>query len=138
MELLLENLAQLFGALWNLIYALLAGVLPWTPLLAWVVFWLFGVNWEKLRGVLLSGGWIGLVLLGIVMILVWGVVAPPEAGTHSLLGLTVSNFVGKTVYVTMLFSIMLLCGSVQLSGCCAQCCQFVDEPGEPDSPSAEH
>jgi hypothetical protein len=138
MEPLLENLAQLFGALWNLFYALLTATLPWTPLLAWVVFWLFGVNWEKLNRVLLSGGWIGLVLVGLVTILVWGVVAPPEGGMHSLPGLIVDNFVGKAVYVTMLITIMFLCGSVQRSGCCAQCCQFADEPGEPESPSAEH
>ena len=39
-------------------------------------------------------------------------------GYHRLLGLRVSNFVGKTVYVTALICIMFLCGSVQLGGCC--------------------
>ncbi|HUG90262.1 MAG TPA: hypothetical protein VML55_05485 [Planctomycetaceae bacterium] len=37
---------------------------------------------------------------------------------HRLLGLRVSNFVGKAVYVTALVCIMFLCGSVQLGGCC--------------------
>jgi hypothetical protein len=43
---------------------------------------------------------------------------------HYLLGLRVSNFVGKTVYVTGLICIMFLCGSVQLGGCC----RVEDEP----------
>jgi hypothetical protein len=44
-------------------------------------------------------------------------------------GLSLSNYVGKTVYVTALVCIMFLCGSVQLSGCCAACCRFEeDEP----------
>ena len=34
---------------------------------------------------------------------------------------------GKTVYVTALFCIMFLCGSVQLSGCCNSMCCFEDE-----------
>ena len=43
---------------------------------------------------------------------------------HYLLGLRVSNLVGKTVYVTGLICIMFLCGSVQLGGCC----RVEDEP----------
>ena len=51
-----------------------------------------------------------------VSVLVWGAVAPPLEGTHSLLGLTVSNYAGKFIYVTMLTCIALLCGSAQMSG----------------------
>ncbi|MGE0377016.1 MAG: hypothetical protein AB7Q45_16520, partial [Planctomycetaceae bacterium] len=72
----------------------------------------------NLRRVLLSGGWLGGLLIMLVAIVGWGSIAPPESGTHSLLGLTLSNFVGKTVYVTSLAVIALLCGSVQLSGLC--------------------
>ncbi len=53
-----------------------------------------------------------MLLFGFAMILIWGVINPPPNGHHYLLGLTLSNFVGKTVYVTTLLAIMFLCGSV--------------------------
>ena len=105
---LITNLQVLLFATWNVIVSLLGLLLPWTPLIAWVAFWLLAVNWVKLRAVMIQGGWIGVVLLGLMMVLVWSVVAPPSAGTHHLFGLNVSNFVGKTVYVTALLTIMFL------------------------------
>ena len=173
MDALLTSLQQFLTSGWDVIVSLLSLLLFWIPplLVAWIVFWLFAVNWVKLRQVLLSGGWIGLILTGLVTILVWGSVAPPSwcdvttsqggivsgnltASTpnaitlvnrndqsvtvntgdvdridrfHPMLGMRLSNFVGKTVYVTTLICIMLLCGSVQLAGCCAFCCRFDDD-----------
>ena len=124
---LLTNLQNLLAAGWDVVISLLVLVLPWTPLLAWVAFWLLAVNWVKLREVMLRGGWIGVVLIGLVMVLVWSLVAPPVSGSHHLFGLNVSNFVGKTVYVTALLTIMFLCGSVQLSGACGTLAQFPEE-----------
>lgn len=121
---LLTNLQNLLVAGWDVVISLLVLVLPWTPLVAWVAFWLLAVNWVKLRDVMLRGGWLGVVLMGLVMVLVWSVVAPPASGSHHLFGLNVSNFVGKTVYVTALLTIMFLCGSVQLSGACGTLAQF--------------
>lgn len=115
---ILHAVIDLIAAAGTLVWTLVHKLAPWTPLIAWVAFWTLAVNWVQLRTWLLKGGWIGLVLLGLATVLVWGVVAPPESGVHSLLGLKVSNFVGKTVYVTTLIVIMLLCGSTQLSGCC--------------------
>ncbi|MEZ6058160.1 MAG: hypothetical protein R3C01_15790 [Planctomycetaceae bacterium] len=115
---LLNALLNVVESVGLLIWQLVQTIAPWTPLIAWVAFWTLAVDWVKLRGSLLKGGLIGVILLGLVMVLIWGVVAPPETGSHYLLGLKVSNFVGKTVYVTALFVIMFLCGSVQLSGCC--------------------
>jgi hypothetical protein len=128
---LVESLYQLVIALGDLGMALGALVLPFLPLVVWVVFWIFGVNWLKLRVVLLEGGWVGIVLLGLFAVLVWGTVAPPPSGFHHFLGLTVSNFVGKTVLVTTLICIMFLCGAVQLSGACGSLCHF-EEP-EPET-----
>lgn len=126
---LIHNLQVLLIAGWNVIVSLLGLMLPWTPLIMWVAFWLLAVNWVKLREIMIQGGWIGVVLLGLMMIVVWGVVAPPAMGTHHLFGLNVSNFVGKAVYVTALLTIMFLCGSVQLSGACGNLAQFPeDEP----------
>lgn len=113
---LLNAFQQLFTSIAAIIGSLFWLVLPWTPLIAWIAFWLLAVNWVKLRAIMLRGGWIGFLLLAFVMILVWGAIAPPLGGSHNLLGLQLSNYVGKTVYVTFLFCIILLCGSVQLSG----------------------
>ena len=127
---LLDSLLNLIIAFWNVARDLIVLVLPWTPLVAWVAFWLLAVNWVKYRAVLVKGGWTGVFFIGLMMILIWGLIAPPEAGVHHLFGLSLSNFVGKTVYVTALFSIMFLCGSVQLSGACGSlvCFKNEDEP----------
>jgi hypothetical protein len=129
MEQLIVSLQALLVASWNVLVNLLAVVLPWTPLIAWIAFWLLAVNWEKLYPVLARGAIIGVLLIGLMMILVWGLIAPPDDGVHHLFGLNPSNFVGKTIYVTMLLTIMALCGSVQLSGACGSFCHFPeDEP----------
>ena len=113
-------------------------LVPLIPLVAWIAFWTLAVNWTKLRLVLLQGGWIGLALIAAVAVLVWGTVAPPPTGAHHLLGLTLGNFVGKTVFVTTLVCIMFLCGSVQLSGACGTLCQFDEPASEPDSHGGAH
>lgn len=133
---LIYNLQTLLVASWNVIVSLLALVLPWTPLIGWVAFWLLAVNWVKLREVIVQGGWVGILLMGLMMIVVWGVVAPPATGYHHLFGLSVSNFVGKTVYVTALLTIMFLCGSVQLSGACGSLAQFPEDV--PDDGHGDH
>ena len=123
---LLQSLLDLVLAFWNVIEALVWMLIPWSPLFAWIAFWTFAVNWTNLRSVLLKGGWIGLLLIGLVWVLVWGSVAPP-VGKHEIFGLSLSNYVGKVVYVTMLYCIMFLCGSVQLSGALGSCCTPKEE-----------
>ena len=113
---LITAIQQLFFSLVDIVTSLFSIALPWAPLALWVAFWLLAVDWSKLYPIMRKGGWVGFLLLAFVMIMVWGAVAPPVSGSHSLFGLKVSNYVGKTVYVTMLFSIIQVCGSVQLSG----------------------
>jgi len=133
MDQLFDSLQHLLVSGWEVVIAVLVLVVPWTPLIAWVGFWLLAVNWEKLYPVLAKGGVIGVLLIGLMMILVWGLIAPPTEGFHQMFGLRPSNFVGKTVYVTMLLTIMALCGTVQLSGACGSLVSFPeDEPDEPD------
>jgi hypothetical protein len=128
---LLSHLQEFLLAGWNVFISLGALLLPWTPLAAWIGYWMFAVDWVKMRDVLAHRwGWIGLVLIGAVMVLVWGVIAPPTGGYHELPGLKLTNFFGKFVYVSGLFSIMLLCGAVQLSGCCGNWCRFEDDAEE--------
>ena len=131
MENLLDSLKELIIAVWNVADSLFFLILPWAPLIAWVAFWLLDVNWVKYRAVLLKGGWTGLAFVALMMIMIWGLIAPPADGFHHIFGLSLSNFVGKTVYVTALFSIMFLCGSVQLSGACGSLVCFKHEDEEP-------
>jgi hypothetical protein len=129
MQPLLEALSQFLSGTGSLLTALAAVVLPWAPLACWIAFWLFGVNWVRFRESLAAGGWIGVLLIAAIAVLIWGNIAPPDDGFHVVIGLPVSNFVGKTVYASALVCIMFLAGSLQLSGCCANCCRF-EEPVE--------
>ena len=118
-DLLINSLHDMIFAALGLLKALSTLLLPWLPLATWVLFWLCAVNWTRFREVLIhKGGLLGVLLIGTIMVLIWGVIAPPPSGTHLIFGLTVSNYIGKLIYVTGLFCLMFLCGSVQLSGCC--------------------
>lgn len=117
---ILSAFLDLVQAAGLLVWAVVQALIPWTPLIAWIAYWTLAVDWVRLRSILLQGGWVGVMLIALTAVLVWGVVAPPVDGMHSLLGLHVSNFVGKTMYVTALLVIVLLCGSVQLSGLCGR------------------
>lgn len=138
MEALLTSFVDLLLAVWQLLVALLAVILPWTPLYAWIAFWALAVDWVKLRLVLIRGGWIGLVLVALVATLVWGMVDPPTEGSHFLIGKTVGNFVGKFMYVTGLLVIMLICGSVQLAGGCGTWATFPEDAEEDMHAHAVH
>lgn len=130
---LLTSLWNVIVAVFSLLIVLLQTLIPWTPLIAWVAFWLFAVNWRQLYPVLAKGGMIAVLLIGLMAVLVWSMIAPDPA-EHVLFGLHVSNAVGKIVYVTGLIVIAFLCGSVQLTGCCGNLYRFE----EPQPAPAEH
>ena len=143
MQALWDNLVLLLEVLVLLVVNLAQVILPWLPLIAWVAFWLLAVNWVKLRQVLLQGGALGVILIALMTVLIWGLIAPPLDGDHYLLGLKVSNYYGKLIYVTTLVCIMLLCGSVQLSGmvsCCVDFskCDAADDQGHDDHGHGGH
>lgn len=129
MEALLTSLVDLFIALWGVFVSLFHVLLPWLPLAAWVGFWMFAVDWQKFQKVLRQGGWIAVLFIGLMMVLIWGLIAPPADGFHYLLGLKTSNFIGKFAYVAGLFGIMFLCGAVQphLTDCCGRVWEIEDE-----------
>ncbi|WP_437203752.1 hypothetical protein [Planctomicrobium sp. SH664] len=127
---LFQSLLQVIQALTGLFVALVAAISPWTPLLLWVAFWLFAVNWRKLYPVLMQGGLIGVILLALTTILVWSSISVPESGFHYIYGLKADNVVGKGVFVTGLLVIASFCGSVQLSGACGKLCRFDEAPVE--------
>jgi len=136
---MLDSFLELFYAVWTLLATLGQTVLPWLPLIVWCVFWLFAVNWQSMHKTLWSGGWIAILLIAATAVLVWGSVDP---STHDF-GITASdyqgtsNFVGKTVYVTGLLAIMMLCGAVQNSGAVDRFISFADEP-EAEPADAHH
>ena len=135
---MLELLNSLLNVVWSLldvVIALVNVILPFLPLLAWIAYWSLAVNWAKTYDILRRGGYIGVILLMFISIVTWAAVSPPPEGTHSLFGLTVSNFVGKCIYVAMLACIALLCGSVQMSGTFGSLINFSDE-AEPESADA--
>lgn len=139
----MDALVDLFFSLLNVLRALLDVVvslfrvlLPWLPLLAWVGFWTFAVNWAKVFPILRRGGLIGVFLLMFVAVLVWGAVSPPIDGRHVMFGLSVSNYAGKFIYVTMLTCIALLSGSAQLSGAFGKLGDFSED--ESDDGEHEH
>lgn len=124
---LFQSLVNVFWSLLDVVVALVKVVLPWLPLLAWIGYWSLAVNWAKSFDILRRGGFIGVLLLMFVAVIVWGAVAPPVDGVHTLFGLTVSNYAGKFIYVTMLTCIALLCGSVQMSGTFGSLIDFSSE-----------
>jgi hypothetical protein len=135
---LLSSVLDVFWSLLNVVVNLVRVILPWLPLFAWIAFWSFAVNWGKVFPVMRRGGLIGVLLLMFVAVLVWGSIAPPVDGRHVMFGLTVSNYAGKFIYVTMLTCIALLCGSAQLSGAFGRLGEFPEEPEEDDHGHGSH
>ena len=136
---LLNSIGDVITAIAHLVVELVQFLTPWIPLLAWIAFWLCAVNWRKLYPILTSGGWIGVALAFVMTVLIWSIIWIPEGGMHYLSGLQVSNTVGKVVYVTILFVIAFLCGTVQLSGCCGSLCEFKEsENASPDVGHVHH
>jgi hypothetical protein len=135
---LLSSVLDVFWSLLNVVVNLVRVILPWLPLFAWIGFWSFAVNWGKVFPVMRRGGLIGVLLLMFVAVLVWGSIAPPIDGRHVMFGLTVSNYAGKFIYVTMLTCIALLCGSAQLSGAFGRLGEFPEEPEEDSHGHCSH
>lgn len=133
MDAVFSSLLQLVTAAWQLLVALLFVITPWAPLVGYLAFWLFAVDWVKYRLVIIRGGWIGVLLVVFMATLVWGLIAPPPGDYHNILGLHLSNFVGKFLYVAAFTVMMFLCGSVQLSGLCGAWAQFPE-----DAPADDH
>ncbi len=133
------SLDNILLALWRIVEQLfnivveiggLAFTAPVMPLLIWSGFWLFAVDWTRLRQVMLRGGWIGVLLIGVVMVVAWQQISPQAA--DSVLGLmNLNGYIEKLMYVTGLVSLMFICGAVQLTGCCGRNPATVTEAAEP-------
>ena len=106
-----ESLRQLGIILLRLIGELGGLIAGWALLLAWIAWWLWGVNWKKAWPVLAQGAWAPAVLLIVIGALVWSRIAPSDC---TCLGfVTVPNFWWQLGGVGLLAAITLFCGWLQ-------------------------
>lgn len=81
------------------------------PLLLWMAFWLFAVNWKKVWPTLAEGAWAPCVLLGLISAFVWSRIDPRS---FDLLGLVaVHNFWWQLGFIAFLFGSALFAGWLQ-------------------------
>ena len=79
--------------------------------IAWVAWWLWGVNWNKAWPVLARGGWVVAVLLTVLAAMVWAAIFP---GTYDAFGLfQVASFWWQLAAVTLIVLLALFCGWLQ-------------------------
>lgn len=109
---------EVLSTLWQLVVLLatLAGELVLLVarnglLVAFVAWWLLGVNWRKAWRYLADGAWVPVVLLLVVSALVWSRLAPGECDCLGFM--KVPNFWWQLGYVGMLAAIALFCGWLQ-------------------------
>ena len=78
LENLVEAVGQILLGLKQILTVLATEVFsaPVLPILVWSLFWLFAVDWTRLRQIILKGGWLGVVLVGVVMVIIWQQVVP--------------------------------------------------------------
>jgi len=108
---LAHTLLELLQNLGTLLVQVIQLALTWALLIAWVAWWLLGVNWKKTWPVLARGGWAPVVLLGVMAALVWSRLAP---GDRNFLGFVhVANFWWQLYAVSLVIALTLFCGWLQ-------------------------
>ncbi len=106
-----HTLVQLVASLLTLIVEIGALALSNALLIAWVAWWLFGVDWSKAWGVLAKGGWAVVVLLTVIAALAWASLAP---GTFDGWGsVPIPNFWWQLGAATLIVLLALFCGWLQ-------------------------
>ncbi|HXG09766.1 MAG TPA: hypothetical protein VNK04_08250 [Gemmataceae bacterium] len=106
-----QTIVQIALDLGKLLAALAQAAWHWGVLIAWVAWWLGGVNWRKLGPVLGQGAWVPVVLLSVLGAMVWSQIAPRP---YDFLGVvTVPNFWWQLGGVGLLAGLTLFCGWLQ-------------------------
>jgi hypothetical protein len=106
-----QTLVELANILLRLIGDLLRVGLQWSLLIAWVAWWLWGVNWHKAWEVLAQGAWVPVGVLLVATALVWSQISPSDC---TCLGfVTVPNFWWQLGGVGLLAATALFCGWLQ-------------------------
>lgn len=80
-------------------------------LIAWVVWWLWAVNWHRAWPILSIGGWAPLVLLTLTAALAWSQLNPSELYLFGFLH--VPNFWWQLVVTGLYVALALFCGWLQ-------------------------
>jgi hypothetical protein len=83
----------------------------WLLLIAWLAWWLWGVNWNNVWVVLAEGAWLPVLLIMIAAAMVWAGIAPSDCNCLGFV--TVPNFWWQLGGVGLLAAITLLCGWLQ-------------------------
>lgn len=109
------TLSQDLGLIWTgfagLLTKLATLLLSASLSIAWIAWWLGGVNWTKLWPVLARGAWVPAVLLMVIASLVWSRIDPSDC---SCLGFVVIyNFWWQLGAVGLLVAVTLFCGWLQ-------------------------
>ena len=73
---ILNTLVQLVFTLLTLLVEVGAFALGHILLIAWIAWWLGGVNWNRAWPALARGGWIVLILLSVLVALAWSAMFP--------------------------------------------------------------
>jgi hypothetical protein len=108
---ILHSLVQLVTALLQLVVEIGQLGLQNALIIAWIAWWLWGVNWSKAWRVLARGGWLVVVLLDVLAALAWSAIAPSSADLFAIF--TLGNFWWQLGSVTILVLLALFCGWVQ-------------------------
>jgi len=105
-----HSLCQIVLSLGDLVVQVLALAMQWSLLIAWVAWWLCGVNWHKTWQVLARGAWAPVVLLMLVSAHVWSHIEPCQVTVGIF---TIGNYWWQLGAVCLLVAITLFCGWLQ-------------------------
>jgi hypothetical protein len=108
---ILQTLWRIVIDLRTLAVEVLALGLHWALLLAWLAWWLWGVNWKKVWPVLAQGAWAPLLLLIILAAMTWSCLDPVPCNCLGFV--TLPNFWWQLLGVSLLAGLTLLCGWLQ-------------------------
>src|SRR5262245_10432962 len=98
---IIESLQLIGQGLIQLFYGALLLAADHALRIAWLAWWLFGVNWQRTWNYLAQGAWAPVVLLMLVAALVWSRVSP-------------GNFWGQVGMISLVVGLTLFCGWLQL------------------------
>lgn len=107
----LAQLGDLVQQLWSLLRLLWGLLLPLLPVLLWMGFWLFVVDWRKVWPALTQGAWAPCVLLGVIAAAVWSRLDPDKCDCLGFV--TVPNFWWQLGGVSTLAALALFAGWLQ-------------------------
>jgi hypothetical protein len=108
---MVESLVRLLAALRDVGVQLWAVLLPLLPVLLWIVYWLFAVDWRKVWPVLARGAWAPVVLLLLVVAAAWSRIAPSNCDCLGFV--TITNFWWQLGSVSTLAAVALFSGWLQ-------------------------